>query len=154
MNTPAKTDRHIGEKSQIKLGPGETIADPRDPLELQLTSIWEMVLGTKPIGMRDNFFDLGGSTLLVRQLLARIKEISGKEIPLSTFFQAQTVEQLANVLRPRRMVKASILVGNAPTWWVQFGLFHYISRLSRQRLGALFGLGSTGLRDITTRSRW
>ena len=71
INTPAKTDRHIGENSQIKLGPGETIADPRDPLELQLTSIWEMVLGTKPIGMRDNFFDLGGSTLLVRQLLAR-----------------------------------------------------------------------------------
>ena len=99
MNTPAKTNRQIAEKSQVKPRPGETIADPRDPLELQLTSIWEMVLGTKPIGTRDNFFDLGGSTLLVRRLLARIKEISGKEIPLSAFFQAQTVEQLANVIR-------------------------------------------------------
>jgi thioesterase domain-containing protein len=99
MNTPANANRHIAEKSQVKLRPGEAIADPRDPLELQLTSIWEMVLGRKSIGMRDNFFDLGGSTLLVRRLLARIKEISGKEIPLSAFFQAQTVEQLANVLR-------------------------------------------------------
>ena len=63
-----------------------------------------MVLGTKPIGMRDNFFDLGGSTLPVRQLLARIKEISGKKIPLSTFFQAQTVEQLATVLKREVLV--------------------------------------------------
>ena len=70
MDTPAKTSRHIAEKSRVKPGPGENITDPRDPLELQLTSIWEMVLGTKPIGRRDNFFDLGGSTLLVRRLLA------------------------------------------------------------------------------------
>jgi amino acid adenylation domain-containing protein len=72
---------------------------PRDMLELQLTTIWEQVLGLQSVGVRDNFFELGGHSLLVVRLFAQIERVFGKNLPLATLFQAPTVEQLANILR-------------------------------------------------------
>ncbi|HEX2524309.1 MAG TPA: amino acid adenylation domain-containing protein, partial [Terriglobia bacterium] len=72
---------------------------PRDDLELQLTHIWEDVLGVRPIGVRDNFFELGGHSLLAARLLASIENRLGKKLPLATVFQGATVEHLAAILR-------------------------------------------------------
>lgn len=72
---------------------------PRDNLEMQLTEIWQEVLGIKVIGVRDNFFDLGGHSLLGVKLFAQIEKAFDKKLPLTTLFQAPTVEQLAKVLR-------------------------------------------------------
>jgi thioesterase domain-containing protein/acyl carrier protein len=72
---------------------------PRDLLELQLIKIWEEVLGTQPISLNENFFELGGHSLLAVRLSARIEKAFAQSLPLATFFQAPTVEQLANILR-------------------------------------------------------
>lgn len=77
----------------------ESFVAPQDELELLLTKIWEKVLGIKSIGVRDNFFALGGHSLLAVRLLTEIEKVFGKNLPLVTFFEAQTVEQLAYVLR-------------------------------------------------------
>ncbi|MDC3237176.1 amino acid adenylation domain-containing protein [bacterium] len=77
----------------------EALVAPRDALELQLTEIWEKVLGVKNIGMKDNFFDLGGHSLLAVNLFARIQKIFGKDLPLNTLFQAPTIGQLARIIR-------------------------------------------------------
>jgi amino acid adenylation domain-containing protein len=77
----------------------ETFVAPRDELELQLTKIWEQVLGIQPIGIRDNLFELGGHSLLVARLFDQIEKAFQKNLPLTTIFQAPTVEQLANILR-------------------------------------------------------
>ena len=79
--------------------PAEVFVAPRDELELQLTEIWEKVLGVKNIGMKDNFFDLGGHSLLAVQLYARIQKIFGKDLPLTTLFQAPTIGQLTRIIR-------------------------------------------------------
>ncbi len=76
-----------------------TVTEPRDPLEFQLTNLWEKLLGTRPIGIRDRFFDLGGHSLLAARLFAEINHFFGKNLPLATLLQAPTVEQLAAVLR-------------------------------------------------------
>ena len=81
--------------------PAKTLVSSRDELELQLTKIWEKVLGVKNIGVKDNFFDLGGHSLLVMQLFARIQKIFGRDLPLATLFQAPTVEQLGSILRQK-----------------------------------------------------
>jgi len=72
---------------------------PRDDLELQLTRIWEEILGVRPIGVRDNFFELGGHSLLAARLFASIENRLGKKLPLATVFQGATVEHLAGILR-------------------------------------------------------
>ena len=75
------------------------LVTPRDALDLQLTQIWETVLGITPIGLQENFFDLGGHSLLAVQLFGYIERLCGKKLPLATLFQAPTIEQLAHVLR-------------------------------------------------------
>ena len=72
---------------------------PRDILELQLAQIWEKVLNTKPVGVKDNFFDLGGHSLLAVRLIAEIQKQCGQSLPLTTLFQAATIEELTSVLR-------------------------------------------------------
>jgi aspartate racemase len=72
---------------------------PSDTLAIQLTAIWEDILGVRPIGMRDDFFELGGHSLLAVRLMAQIEKVFGKELPLPLLFQAPTIEQLANILR-------------------------------------------------------
>lgn len=81
------------------LEPHEDFFAPQDGLELQLQKIWEDFLGVYPIGIKDNFFELGGHSLLAVRLLAQIGKIYQQQLPLSTFFQAPTIEQLATQLR-------------------------------------------------------
>lgn len=75
------------------------IVIPRDSLELELAQIWEEVLNVRPIGVTDNFFDIGGHSLLAVRLMALIQQQFGRELPLSTLFQGGTIEQLATILR-------------------------------------------------------
>ena len=70
----------------------------RDPLECQLVEIWEDVLGTQPIGVRDSFFDLGGHSLLAVRLARRFETAFGARLPLATLYAHPTVESLAAAL--------------------------------------------------------
>ncbi len=72
---------------------------PRDMLEQQLTGLWERLLRVRPIGLRDDFFDLGGHSLVAAQLFSEIERLTGKNLPLATLFQASTIEGLAEILR-------------------------------------------------------
>lgn len=72
---------------------------PRDDLELQLTGLWEEVLGIRPIGVTDNFFELGGHSLLAVRLFALLDKRLGKKLPLAALFRGATVGDLANIIR-------------------------------------------------------
>ena len=87
----------LAEKLSAELN-AEFVA-PRNALELQLTQIWEQVLDKKPISVRDNFFYLGGDSLIAARLFTRIEKTFDKNLPLATLFQAPSVEQFAEVLR-------------------------------------------------------
>lgn len=88
--------------------------EPRDRLERQLTEIWERVLSIKPVGIRDNFFDLGGYSLLTVGLIQEIEHAMGKSVPPSYLLQASTVEQLAQLLRQEDRLPFSSLVAIEP----------------------------------------
>lgn len=80
----------------VETAPSATVADP---LQAKLIKIWEELLGRKGIGIGDNFFDLGGHSLLAARLMHRVKQITGKTLPLALLLQAPTVEKLAALLR-------------------------------------------------------
>src|SRR6202023_1325730 len=79
--------------------PGRDFVAPRDPLELRLASIWEELLGSRPIGVRDDFFELGGHSLLAVQLMARLQAAFGRSLPTAAVLRHPTVEGLAALLR-------------------------------------------------------
>jgi FkbH-like protein len=72
---------------------------PRDALEQQLAQIWEEILGIRPIGLNDNFFDLGGDSLIAVRAFTAIEKACGKRLSLAMLFQAPTVATLAEALR-------------------------------------------------------
>ncbi|WAC73175.1 amino acid adenylation domain-containing protein [Roseateles sp. SL47] len=70
--------------------PTEFVA-PQSATERDLCAIWEALLGVGPIGVRDSFFALGGSSLIAIQLASRIRSHLGAEVPLRTLFRESTV---------------------------------------------------------------
>ena len=75
------------------------VAPPRDAIEYTLVGIWEDVLGVRPVGIGDDFFDLGGHSLLAARMAEAVERASGRPVPLTTLFEAPTIERLAHVLR-------------------------------------------------------
>jgi thioesterase domain-containing protein len=71
---------------------------PQLPVHHQLVEIWEDLLNVRPIGIRDDFFKLGGHSFLAVRLMARIEQVCGKKLPLSILFEAATIEHLAGGL--------------------------------------------------------
>jgi thioesterase domain-containing protein len=75
---------------------------PRTNLERELVRIWEQMLRRAPIGIRDNFFDLGGASGHAVRIIARIEELVHERLPLSLLLGAPTIERLALSLIPGR----------------------------------------------------
>jgi amino acid adenylation domain-containing protein len=67
---------------------------PRSDVEKELAAIWMEVLEVPVVGIDDNFFDLGGHSILAIRVLARIKESFGIELSQAAFFQSPTLAEL------------------------------------------------------------
>jgi amino acid adenylation domain-containing protein len=70
-------------------------AAPHTSLEKEIAVCWSQVIGIDQIGLHDNFFDLGGHSLLIMQIISRLRATLQVEIPLRSFLEAPTVRQLA-----------------------------------------------------------
>jgi amino acid adenylation domain-containing protein/non-ribosomal peptide synthase protein (TIGR01720 family) len=68
---------------------------PRGPMEQTLATLWREVLGLERIGREDNFFDLGGHSLLLVRLRDRLQETLGREVPMLDMFQYTTLQTMA-----------------------------------------------------------
>jgi amino acid adenylation domain-containing protein len=77
---------------------GEEIV-PRNPVEEIVAGIWCEVLKLPAVGRTSNFFNLGGHSLLVTQMLARVQEYLKVELPIRSLFEAPTVEQFAQLIQ-------------------------------------------------------
>jgi len=76
-----------------------TSALPQTPLEGHLLRIWAAVLNQPTLGVSDNFFDRGGSSLQALQIMGGIEAQFQVRLPLATLLQAPTIQQLAQVLQ-------------------------------------------------------
>jgi acyl carrier protein len=84
----------LPEPALLETGAGGWIA-PRTPVEELLQEIWSELTGVERVGIRDDFFKLGGHSLLGARMLARLRDALDVEIPLSLIFDRPTIEGLA-----------------------------------------------------------
>ena len=68
---------------------------PRTPVEEMIAEIWRLVLPQRQIGVNEDFFAIGGHSLLAAQLISRIRESFGVEIELREIFERPTIAQMA-----------------------------------------------------------
>ncbi len=92
----------------------KVIVAPRNSLERQLVAIWEELLEHSPISITDNFFDLGGHSILAVRLMFRIQKLIGHQVPLAILFDGATVESLAKALQQQEHSQWSSLVPVQP----------------------------------------
>ncbi len=79
----------------------QTYVAPRSEPERRLQRLWEEVLGVRPAGVRDDFFESGGDSLRAVRLAALIEKELGVDLPLSALHQGATIELLAERLARR-----------------------------------------------------
>ncbi len=79
--------------------PDEPPVPAEDAVEALVLSIWRGLLRHRPIGLHANFFELGGNSLTAAQVMARLSERLGLDLPLSVMFQNPTVAALSDVIR-------------------------------------------------------
>lgn len=103
------------------------IRAPASSVELQLLQIWAEVLGKSGFGVTDDFFDIGGHSLLALRLVLLIEQRMGIKIPLAELFKSATVAHLAQVAQSDTKSRADRVVplwqrgSTAPLWLVHTG---------------------------------
>lgn len=88
-------------------GSASSYAAPVTAVEQALASAWAELLGRESIGVNDNFFDLGGHSLMASRMLFRVKEKLGVEVALKTVFEGPTIAALASHIEIVKYVRAS-----------------------------------------------
>lgn len=98
---PTGKVQRIGLAERLRIDPlvhGDALGDvrPRDALENELEKIWADVLGLPRVGVRDDFFALGGDSILGAEVVARVRDLLGMpDLPLISIVRAPTVEAMA-----------------------------------------------------------
>ncbi|MHC5769901.1 MAG: type I polyketide synthase [Nostoc sp.] len=68
---------------------------PRNEIEQKIANIWEELLGIKSVGIHDNFFKLGGDSLIAVQVLSRIRNIFSIRLSVANLFESPTIAEIA-----------------------------------------------------------
>ena len=89
---PSPDDRHL---DQIYVA-------PRTPNETALVGIWQEVLALERVGIHDNFFDLGGHSLMATILVSRIRTLMQFNVSIRNIFDCPTIAQLADYIKDRQ----------------------------------------------------
>ncbi|MEW9702943.1 amino acid adenylation domain-containing protein, partial [Paenibacillus sp. SI8] len=94
LTVNGKVDRKALPAPERDMQTGVDYAEPRTPAEHALVSVWQSVLGIKQVGIKDNFFDLGGDSIKSIQVSSRLLQ-AGYKLQMKDLFQHPTVAELS-----------------------------------------------------------
>jgi amino acid adenylation domain-containing protein len=109
-----KTDYASLLEPSVAFAPQE-VRQAKNDLERQVLAVWEDVLDVRPLGVQDNFFDVGGDSLAAVTILASVEKIVGVPVPLFLLTENPTVEQLAQALQQPIAAPSSVVSLSAPS---------------------------------------
>jgi len=99
LNPNGKIDRHALPPADARSYEASNVTAPTDEMEARLCDIWCLVLGLNSISSTDNFFDIGGDSMLSVRLFSEINREFKVQLPLATLFHAPTVRSMAEIMR-------------------------------------------------------
>ena len=99
VTSTGKVDRQALLQMEVQqaAASGEYVA-PSTEVEKELAAMWQEVMGIERVGVHDDFFDLGGHSLIATQLVARIRDAFQFSLPLVTLFETPTVAEIARLI--------------------------------------------------------
>ncbi|WP_293066654.1 amino acid adenylation domain-containing protein, partial [Moorena sp. SIO3F7] len=90
-----KVDRKALPAPDLAISASTEYVAPETETQKALAEIWKEVLGIEQVGIHDNFFDLGGHSLMVTQVVSRVRQLLNIELPLIKLFENSDVASLA-----------------------------------------------------------
>jgi acyl carrier protein len=109
LTSSGKVDRAKLPEPEQGGATGPAYVAPRTPMEQIVSDLWAGLLQVERVGATDNFFDLGGHSLIATQFMARISALFGRELALATIFEFPTVAALAAKLSESEQAEAAPL---------------------------------------------
>jgi amino acid adenylation domain-containing protein/non-ribosomal peptide synthase protein (TIGR01720 family)/FkbM family methyltransferase len=111
LTTNGKVDKRALPHPDLTEGLAESFAEARNETEARLVEIWKDVLELDKVGINDNFFDLGGDSIIIIQIVSRSRK-AGFEFQIGDVFNYQTIARLAAFINQKAQSEASA-EGNA-----------------------------------------
>jgi acyl carrier protein len=99
LTTSGKLDRRaLPAPENLRVELNETFVAPRNPAERELSDIWRELLKVERVSVHDNFFDLGGHSLLLTRLVSRIRASFQLNLPMRVLFSAPTLAEMTQAV--------------------------------------------------------
>ncbi|PWV44871.1 amino acid adenylation domain-containing protein [Chitinophaga sp. S165] len=117
LSPNGKVDRNALEAMRQEMEKANRIyTAPRTEQERLIAGIWSDLLHVDQVGIRDDFFELGGTSIIAMQIMARLERETGKRLPLASLFTANTVEKLSKQMElDDQSISWELLVPVKPT---------------------------------------
>ncbi len=105
-----KVDRRaLAAVAPVRQAPAPGVREPRTEIEQLAAGIWQEVLGIEQVGLDDNFFESGGHSLLVAQVVARVRDRIGADVSVGDLFATPRLDDFARVVEERCLGSAAEL---------------------------------------------
>jgi amino acid adenylation domain-containing protein len=108
LNRSGKVDRKaLPAPGDTERGSQANYVPPRTDMEERIARVWREALGVERVGVHDSFFELGGHSLLLLQVVGRLQEALGRDLPKGMMFEHPTIASLAAALAPASPVSSA-----------------------------------------------
>lgn len=98
INTEKTSTSNLSSSKHSRPILNSDFVEPSNVVEQKIAHLWEELLGINKVGVEDNFFDLGGHSLIATQLVSQLRQYFQVELSLNCIFEAPTVAELALII--------------------------------------------------------
>ena len=111
LTTNGKIDKkNLPAPEYVRQDSESHLRKPRTETEKEVAKVWSEVLRIEEIGIDDNFFEMGGTSIMAVKVVAEIEKSIGKQFPLSVLFEYSTVEKFAKLLDEGKEISSDCIV--------------------------------------------
>jgi arthrofactin-type cyclic lipopeptide synthetase C len=107
LTANGKIDRRALPRPSGGAAADEPSAEPSTPIEEMIAAAWREALQVDRLGLHDNFFDVGGHSLLAAKVVSLVRTQMNVDLTIVDLFQAPTISALAELLAPRLAEKSA-----------------------------------------------